>query len=201
MPGLGGGIWSTQKRGSFKMEKAAQRNAALGARLGAPGQQRSGLRADSTPSPAASEGSGALPFSIPLQPAPKAGRSMSHSQGQREVLQALGAHPNSNDPTSKLPLGLLTEEVDTESESEFGGGLTHTTSHPPIGALQRTSTYPSTYDAYYNGINGKESGDPIGGTQAGSRADRKFESAFANLALGELAPHLALLLPPLSHSN
>ena len=189
VPGLGGGIWSTQKRGSFKMEKAAQRNAAREARLGAPNQPRSGLRAEGTPSPAASDGSAALPFSIPLQPAPKAGRSMSHSQGQREVQLSSGTHPNSTDHAPVLPLGLLTEEVDTESESEFGGGLTHTTSHPPIGTLHRTSTHPSTYDTYYGRLNGKDFGQTAGEAQASSRADRRFEAAFANLSLGEFPPH------------
>ena len=188
MPGLGGGIWSTQKRGSFKMEKAAQRNAAREARLGAPTQPRSGLRPNSTPSPAASEGSGALPFSIPLQPVPKAGRSLSHSQGQREIPHTSGTYPSSNDNGAALPLGLLAEEVDTESESELGGGLTHTTSHPPIGSLHRTSTYPTTYDAYYNPSNGKEAGEAIGGAQAGARAHGRFEGAFANLSLGESSP-------------
>ena len=192
VPGLGGGIWSTQKRGSFKMEKAAQRNAAREARLGAPNQPRSGLRSDNTPSPAASEGSAALPFSIPLQPAPKAGRSMSHSQGQREVPQTSGAHPGSNNHAAALPLGLLTEEVDTESEEELGGGLTHTTSHPPMSFLQRTATYPSTYDTYYGTTNGKESGEITGEPQAGARPDRRFDAALANLSLGMFPPRLPL---------
>ena len=186
VPGLGGGIWSTHKRDSFKMEKAAQRNAAREARLAAPNQTRSGLRSNTTPSPAASEGSGALPFSIPLQPAPKAGRSMSHSQGQREVPQVTGNHTNGSDHATVLPLGLLAEEVDTELESELGGGLTHTTSHPPIGSLQRTSTYPSTYDSFYPSTNGKGSGQASGGAQSGFKADRAFGTAFADLTLGKL---------------
>ncbi|KAK3684598.1 hypothetical protein LTR37_020129 [Vermiconidia calcicola] len=168
------------------MEKAAQRNAAREARLAAPSQTRSGLRTDTTPSPAASEGSGALPFSIPLQPAPKAGRSMSHSQGQREVPQVTGNHTNGSDHATVLPLGLLAEEVDTELESELGGGLTHTTSHPPIGSLQRTSTYPSTYDSFYPSTNGKGSGQASGGAQSGFKADRAFGTAFADLTLGKL---------------
>ena len=187
VPGLGGGIWSTQKRGSFKMEKTAQRNATREAWLGAPNQPRSGLRADSTPSPAASEGSGALPFAIPLQPTPKAGRSLSHSQGQREISTALGTHPSSKDHASILPLGLLTEEVDTETESELGGGLTQTTSHPPIGSLHRTSTYPSTYASYYASSNGKEPAHAAGGAQADSKMqlDRRFQAAMANMSLGK----------------
>jgi hypothetical protein len=159
------------------MEKAAQRNAAREARLAAPNGPRSGLRTDSTPSPAASDNSGALPFSIPLQPAPKAGRSMSHSQGQREVVTGPNDH-------TVLPLGLLAEEVDTESESELGGALTHTTSHPPIGTLQRTSTFPSTYESFYSATNGKEASQAAGGAQ-GLRGDHRLEAAFAHLSLGK----------------
>lgn len=178
VPGLGGTIWTTQKRDSFKMEKAAQRNAAATlreARLVAPNGSRSGLRADATPSPAASDASGTLPFTIPLQPAPKAGRSMSHSQGQRE---------SANDHTV-LPLGLLTEEVDTESESELGGGLTHTTSHQPMSTLQRTSTFPSTYDSFYGGLNSRDTLQSASGAQGASRGDRRFEAALGNLSLGK----------------
>lgn len=181
VPGLGGGIWS-QKRRSIEMEKAAQRNAAREAWLAAPSQPRRGLRTDSTPSPAASEGSGALPFSIPLQPAPKAGRSMSHSQGQRELPQSVGANSSSNDHGA-LPLGLLAEEADTESESELGPALTQTTSHPPIGSLQRTSTYPSTYEACYGALNGRDSAAAAVGAQTTPGSDRRFETAFSNLSL------------------
>jgi len=181
VPGLGGTIWSTQKRDSFKMEKAAQRNAAREARLAAPNRTRSGLRAEGTPSPAASDASGALPFPIPMQPVPKAGRSMSHSQGQREV-------PISSNDHTVLPLGLLAEEADTESESEMGGALTHTTSHPPIGSLQRTSTFPSTYASFYGEINGREGGQADGGAQAGFRGDRRLDAAFSNLTIGMFMP-------------
>ena len=184
VPGLGGGIWS-QKRGSFKMEKAAQRNAAREARLGAPNQPRSGWRGESTPSPAASDGSGAFPFTIPLQPTPKVGRSASHSQGQREVPQNSGTHPSSNDHAQVLPLGLLAEEVDTETDSELGGALTHTASQPPIGTLQRISTLPSTYESFYAGRSSKEPGEASAGAQPGSRGDQKFEGSFANTSLGE----------------
>lgn len=183
VPGLGSGIWSSQKRGSFKMEKAAQRNAAREARLAAPAQPRSGLRTDSTPSPSASEGSAALPFQIPLHPVPKAGRSMSHSTGQREAPTVSGGAQQ--DHTPSLPLGLLAEEVDTESESELGTGLTHTLSHPPIGTLHRTATYPATYDAYHGGLNGKDHGEAAtGAAQGGSRADHRLDASFANLSLG-----------------
>jgi hypothetical protein len=167
------------------MEKTAQRNAAREARLGAPGQPRSGLRNDATPSPSASEGSAALPFSIPLHPAPKAGRSLSHSHGQREYPPVTSALSAQGDHAPALPLGLLAEEVDTESESELGGALTQTTSHPPIGTLHRTATFPVTYDSYYAAPNGKEHGEASGGAQGGSRGDRRFEGAFANLTLGE----------------
>ncbi|KAK5175637.1 uncharacterized protein LTR77_000776 [Saxophila tyrrhenica] len=170
VPGLGGTIWSTQKRDSFKMEKAAQRNAAREARLAAPGGARGILRAEGTPSPAASDASGVLPFPIPMQPVPKAGRSMSHSQGQREV-------PTSTNDHTVLPLGLLAEEdADTESESDMGGGLTHTTSHPPIGTLHRTSTLPMAYESYYGGSNGRDAGHAVGGAP-------RIEAAFANLSL------------------
>lgn len=173
------------------MEKAAQRNAAREAWLGAPGQPRSGLRNDSTPSPSASEKSAALPFSIPLHPAPKAGRSLSHSQGQREYPPVTGALSSQPDHAPALPLGLLAEEVDTESESELGAGLTQTTSHPPIGTLHRTATFPATYNSYYGASNGKEHGEEAaGGEQGASRGDRRFEGAFANLTLGELPPCL-----------
>ena len=133
----------------------------------------------------ASEGSAALPFQIPLHPAPKAGRSLSHSQGQREYPPVTSAHSTQPDHAPALPLGLLAEEVDTESESELGGGLTQTTSHPPIGTLHRTATFPATYDSYYGATNGKEHGEEAGGAQGGSRGDRRFEAAFANLSLGK----------------
>ena len=187
VPGFGGGIWSTQKRGSFKMEKTAQRNAAREAHLGAVNTPRSGLRADSTPSPSASEGSGALPFAIPLQPAPKAGRSLSHSQGQREASNTLAG---ANNQASVLPLGLLTEEVDTETDSELGGGISHTTSHPPIGTLQRTTTFPSTYDAYYSGNNPRDYPVAGGGAHGGLKGDRRIDAAFANLSLGKFSSSL-----------
>ena len=168
------------------MEKTAQQNAAREARLGAPGQPRSGLRNDSTPSPSASESSAALPFRIPLHPTPKAVRSLSHSQGQREYPLVTGAHSTQPEHAPALPLGLLAEEVDTESESELGGALTQTTSHPPIGTLHRTATFPATYDSYYGAANGRDHGEGGVGAQGGSKGDRRFEAAFANLTLGKL---------------
>ena len=164
MPGLGGGIWS-QKRGSFKMEKAAQRNAAREARLAVNAPGHSALRAGNTPSPAASDGPGALPFAIPLRPTPKAGRSLSHSQGQRDFSQSAGSPYGSNGDREggALPLGLLTEEdADTETESELGGVLTQTASHPY--ALQRTSTLPA---AAFGGYLGGSAYDDDDGDAAG----------------------------------
>lgn len=174
VPGLGGGIWS-QKRGSFKMEKAAQRNAARDARLAVNAPGHSALRAGNTPSPAASEGSGALPFAIPLQPTPKAGRSLSHSQGQRDFSHGGGAPFGSNGEreSGALPLGLLTEEdPDTETESELGGVLTQTASHPY--ALQRTSTLPAAAFGSYLGGPGYEDddGDAAGGALSHGGGDR-----------------------------
>ena len=175
MSGIGGGIWS-QKRSSFKMEKTAQRNAAREALLAAPNQGRGGLKGEQTPSPAVSDGSGALPFTIPLEPPPKAGRSLSHSQGQREFPMSSGA----NDHT--LPLGLLTEEVDTETDSELGGGITQTTSHPPFGsALHRTATYPPTYETFY------DDDDAAATAGESQKGDRRLEGAFGNLSLGPSA--------------
>jgi len=179
VPGLGGGIWS-QKRGSFKMEKTAQRNAARDARLAVGGAP--GLRAGNTPSPAQSEGSsGALPFAIPLQPTPKAVRSLSHSQGQRDFSQLGEQHlaSGSDRDGAALPLGLLTEEdADTETESEMGGALTQTSSHPY--ALQRTTTLPaSAFSSYFGGHEYDDDGDATGGAAMHSgRNEYGGESCF-----------------------
>ncbi|KAI7064583.1 hypothetical protein KC327_g12125 [Hortaea werneckii] len=176
--GLPGGIWSTQRKGSFKLSEAAQRNSVREVRLGAPNQQPSALRAADTPSPAtSSEGAGSLPFAIPLQPTPKAHRSLSHSHGQRDPPQ--GA--SSGGPA--LPLGLLAEEDnDTDSEDGQGAQLTQTVSQPvpPIGALQRASTY-SAYDHLYNGESRNGQLEDMGFNQSGSRNGRTLEAAFANL--------------------
>ncbi|KAI7636198.1 hypothetical protein KC343_g1399 [Hortaea werneckii] len=176
--GLPGGIWSTQRKGSFKVSEAAQRNSVREVRLGAPNQQPSALRAADTPSPAtSSEGAGSLPFAIPLQPTPKAHRSLSHSHGQRDPPQ--GA--SSGGPA--LPLGLLAEEDnDTDSEDGQGAQLTQTVSQPvpPIGALQRASTY-SAYDHLYNGESRNGQLEDMSFNQSGSRNGRTLEAAFANL--------------------
>ncbi|KAI7274349.1 hypothetical protein KC335_g2544 [Hortaea werneckii] len=176
--GLPGGIWSTQRKGSFKLSEAAQRNSVREVRLGATNQQPSALRAADTPSPAtSSEGAGSLPFAIPLQPTPKAHRSLSHSHGQRDPPQ--GA--SSGGPA--LPLGLLAEEDnDTDSEDGQGAQLTQTVSQPvpPFGALQRASTY-SAYDHLNNGESRNGQLEDMGFNQSGARNGRTLEAAFANL--------------------
>lgn len=185
MPGLPGGIWSTRnQRGSFKMSEEAKLNAARHARLGA---VNTAIRAATTPSPSTSEGAASLPFAIPLQPTPKTGRSLSHSTGQREVPQTSGPHANPGGHAAALPLGLLAEEVDTESESDIGSRLTHTTSHPPIGALLRTATLPTTFDHGHGSSSGRDySGDQS--PQLGLLRGRTFEASFANLSLGTSCP-------------
>ncbi|EME83249.1 uncharacterized protein MYCFIDRAFT_196582 [Pseudocercospora fijiensis CIRAD86] len=182
VPGLPGGIWSTQKgRGSFKMSdeksKAVRQNLSQN-RLG---PVSSAIRAGNTPSPSASEGAASLPFAIPLQPTPKTGRSLSHSTGQREVPQTSSAHSNAGGHAAPLPLGLLAEEADTESESETGAQLTHTTSHPPMGSLMRTATLPPTFEPSHR--NGREYGDNQSPMQSGLLRGKTFESAFANMSL------------------
>lgn len=183
VPGLPGGIWSTQKRDSFKLSEAAHRNAVRDVRLGAV-TAHAGLRPGSTPSPSASESAGTLPFAIPLQPTPKTGRSLSHSQGQREVAQTSGPHSGVSHPAGALPLGLLAEEADTESESEIGSKLTHTASHP---APMRTATLPTTYEVHRGGSNGRhhDTRDQSPPSHPALLRGRTFESAFANLALGK----------------
>ena len=187
-----GGIWSSHSRGSFKLSDQARRNAAREARLGAP-NTHAAARAAQTPSPATSEGAASLPFAIPLQPTPKAGRSLSHSQGQRELpLPSPQAHiAGGEQQIPVLPLGLLaeTEEADTETESELGTPITQTYSHPPIGSLQRTSTYPNHYDTFHasNNINNRRA-DTFSDAIPGQRLDKRFEAAFADLNLGESFP-------------
>lgn len=170
MTGLGGGIWGhgTQKRGSFKLSEAAQRNAARDVRLGV-----SSLRTANTPSPSVSEGpSGSLPFAIPLQPTPKIHRSLSHSQGQRESPQTPGGLAGQG--AGALPLGLLAEDNETDADSDIGEQLTHTVSQPPIGALQRSATYSAAYGLPSGAENGRDhSGD-------------RLQAALSQLTLGEL---------------
>ncbi|KAK5133545.1 hypothetical protein LTR08_007584 [Meristemomyces frigidus] len=181
VPGLPGGIWSNQRRGSFKMSEAAHRNVAREVRLGA-ANAHSSLRTANTPSPSTSEGTASLPFAIPLQPTPKAHRSLSHSQGQREPPQNSNLIFGVGSGAQALPLGLLTEEHDDESDSELGGVLTHTVSQPPIGSLQRASTCHTTYDHLYSVNNSRGQVDEQGIGQSGARLGRGLEAAFANLA-------------------
>ncbi|KAK5126074.1 hypothetical protein LTR85_011429 [Meristemomyces frigidus] len=183
MPGLPGGIWSTQRKGSFKMSEAAHRNAAREVRLGA-GNPHSSLRTANTPSPPMSEGNGTLPFAIPLQPTPKAHRSLSHSQGQREPPQSSTTLADGGSGASALPLGLLAEENDNESDDELGGHLTQTVSHPPIGSLQRAATYSAAYDHLYGVNYGRGQPDEQAIGQSGPKLGRGLEAVFANLGFG-----------------
>lgn len=191
VPGLGGGIWSSsQSRGSFKLGEQARRNAAREARLGAP--TSGSARSANTPSPATSSehGANSLPFSIPLQPTPKAGRSLSHSQGQREMPASTGASlqqaVGGMERPSVLPLGLLNEEVEdadgeSDRDSELGGMLTQTVSHPVFSNLQRTSTLPTQYDSPFSASSNPRRSD----TFDGSGFDRRFEVAFGDPSLSE----------------
>lgn len=188
VPGLPGGIWA-QKRGSFKMSEPAKRNALHDVRLTAGNVAQNALRAGNTPSPSSDRASGTIPFSIPLQPVAKTGRSLSHSQGQREQPRnnVLSHHAMSNAGThnNAMPLALLAEEADTESESEMGGRLTHTLSHPPIGTLLRTSTLPAGFDGYGALSNGRPHHDSLSPVESGSNHhERILENSFANLNFG-----------------
>lgn len=192
VPGLGGGIWSTsQSRGSFKLGEQARRNAAREARMGAPNNIPA--RAANTPSPATSSDHGAasLPFTIPLQPTPKLGRSLSHSQGQREMPPASAANTAQASAGMErpvaLPLGLLNEEIedgDGESDrgSDLGGMLTQTVSHPVFGNLHRTSTLPTQFESPFNSSSNPRRSD----TFDGSGFDRRYEAEFGDLTLSEL---------------
>jgi hypothetical protein len=148
---------------------------------------------DSTPT---SAGAGSLPFAIPLHAQLKTGRSLSHSQGQRELpimsnhnMQAKSTLSGGQPAT--LPLALLSEEADTDSESDSGHRLTHTLSHPPIGSLARTNTLP-TPGAMHNLDNRHEVIDKMS-TQADGRSsgsgsndmtDHHLASSLAGLAFG-----------------
>lgn len=186
VPGLGGGIWSQKRGGSFKMAEAARRNAAREVQLSA-GNPHTTFRQGNTPSPSTSEGPVTLPFAIPLQPTPKAGRSLSHSHGQREPNASNGA----SQPGPVLPLGLLTEEADPETESDFGEQLTHTVSQPPIGTLQRASTYNNAYDNAHFAGNGRARPDEFTGHPGAPQFDKGLEAAFAKLSFGKFAPIFA----------
>lgn len=195
VPGLPGGIWATRS-GSFKLSDKAKMDVRANVRLGAVNHAHAGARA--TPSPSVSEGAGAgaLPFAIPLQPVPKTGRSLSHSTGQREggsrssglqlqQLQLQQQHAGATGHAS-LPLGLLAEEVDTESESEVGTRLTHTLSHPPMGTLMRTATLPPSFDHPRDSSDGSEYHGDLS-AQPGLLRGHTFGAAFANISLGMCA--------------
>lgn len=191
VPGIGGGIWATQSRGSFKLSDQARRIAAREARLGAPNPTHSSARSANTPSPAASsEETNTLPFTIPLQPTPKAGRSLSHSQGQREM-------PFSSAPSVQphqagggmVPMGLLNEaeegDDDTEDEYEYGSGsLTQLSSQPPLAALQRTVTMPSQYESYGYSNRADRRAETMDEAMFQQKLDRRFEAVFGGLTLG-----------------
>jgi hypothetical protein len=183
VPGLPGGIWAAQRRDSLKLSEAAHRNAAREVRLGA-SNPHSGLRTASTPSPSTSDGTnhGQLPFAIPLQPTPKAHRSLSHSQGQREMPPHTAATLGGGSGASALPLDLLVEEHDDDTDSDHSGGgqLSQTLSHPPMNNLQRAFTFSNTFGdhGYTNGRNGSS-------VDFGFGRDQRLEPPIAGLTLGQ----------------
>ena len=194
VPGIGGGIWASQSRGSFKLSDQARRIAAREAYLGAPNPTHPSARSANTPSPAASiEGTNTLPFAIPLQPTPKAGRSLSHSQGQREI--PFSALPNVQGQQAgggMVPMGLLNEaeesDDDTEDEYEYGSGsLTQLSSQPPLAALQRTVTMPSQYESYGYSNRSDRRAETMDEAMFQQKLDRRFEAAFGGLTLGKPA--------------
>lgn len=148
MPGLGGGIWAQSSRGSFKLDQEARRNAIRQAHMGLSAGPHPAVRSIDTPSPTTSEGNKVLPFSIPLRPSAKSGRSLSHSQGQREMPQLHHTQAGAADRGPALPLGLVTEadEGDVESEADLGAPLTQTTSHPAPASYSRMHSFPSHID-------------------------------------------------------
>jgi hypothetical protein len=198
VPGLGGGIWSSsQSRGSFKLGEQARRNAARETLMGAP----NGIpaRTADTPSPATSSDHGAtsLPFTIPLQPTPKVGRSLSHSQGQREmsIVPFSSSASSQQAPTGKerpiaLPLGLLHEEIEdgdggSDRGSDLGGMLTQTVSHPVFSNLHRTSTLPTQFQSPFSASSNPRRSDTFDGSGYDRGYDRRYEVEFGDVALGE----------------
>lgn len=186
VPGLGGGIWSSSRScGSFGLGKQARRNAAREARLEAP--NKGSARSANTQSRATSSEHGAnfLPFAIPLQPTSKADRSLSHSQGQREVPSSSSVSNQQGvaraERPAVWPLGLLNEEIEddyeSDRESELGGMLTQIASHPVFGNVQRTSTLATQYDSPFSASDGARRSD----TFDGSGFDRRLEAAFGKL--------------------
>lgn len=101
------------------------------------------------------------------------------------MMHASSTQPSAGDHA--LPLGLLTEEdtFTNENDSDFGAQLTYTTSHPPMGMLQRTSTMPAAYEntlhSYASGRNGVEDHSSVA-----TRGRKAIEAAFAaGLAVGK----------------
>ena len=214
VPGLGGGIWAQAggRSGSFGLSEAARRVAKRDVYLGAPmAHNRTGIsRSANTPSPAASSdeiGANALPFAIPLQPTPKAGRSLSHSQGQRELPVSTGPNSQMSQSTAGmersgvLPLGLLNEaeeaDIDTEEESELGGMLTQSTSHAPMTSLQRTTTLPTQYESSFLPGNSRRTQTFDDQVFYDHSLDRRFETAFGSLTLGMSPCSFPIFLPAL----
>ena len=92
-----------------------------------------------------------------------------------------------------LPLGLLNEEVedgdaDSDRDSDFGGMLTQTVSHPVFSNLHRTSTLPTQYSSPFSAASNPRRSDTfdVGGF------DRRYEAEFGDLTLSELG----MLFPP-----
>ncbi|OQO06564.1 hypothetical protein B0A48_08347 [Cryoendolithus antarcticus] len=186
VPGLGGGIWATQQRGSFKLNDQTRRAVARETHLGAPNGNHASSRSAATPSPAASEGHNALPFPIPLQPTPKVGRSLSHSQGQREMTFSPPEVQTPQASASMVPLGLLHEaeegDIDTEDGYEPDGDFSRT-SQPPFASLQRTVTMPSQYESFgYSNSGIDRRADTMDAAMFEQRLDRRFDSAYGNFS-------------------
>lgn len=178
------GIW-TQKRPSFKMSEVSPINPVRLSAVNPP--HAAALRA--TPSPSSTgDGSGQLPFAIPLKPTPKAGRSLSHSQGQHDKYQGApgGQHLSAGaGQGAQLPLDLLTEEADTESDSEVDNMLTQTSSHPPIGSkITRTTTFPAAYGGYQGPSNGRDPSSGRSPPHQNLGRGKTLEGAFAGLSMG-----------------
>jgi hypothetical protein len=193
LSGLSGGIWG-QQRGSFKMTDSAKRNAVMEVRRAAGIHNIGGSALSTGDGTPTSAGAGSLPFAIPLHAHLKTGRSLSHSQGQRELPVMNNHNVQGNTSASggqpaTLPLALLSEEADTDSESDSGNRLTHTLSHPPIGSLARTTTLP-TPGATHNMDNRhgliEQRSMQADGRSSGSNdmTDHHLASSLAGLAFG-----------------
>jgi hypothetical protein len=96
-----------------------------------------------------------------------------------------------------LPLGLLNEEVedgddDSDRDSDLGGMLTQTVSHPVFSNLHRTSTLPTQYSSPFSAASNPRRSDTfdVGGF------DRRYEVEFGDLTLSELGMFLPSDLRP-----